>query len=150
MFMEAETDWLLPGLCFWNLGWLISVHVTIRTQCSFIALIASLNISFSFSSSRMCICANDLVAVLAALQSSNHSNRASIKVVTSLQIYRGSLHTSQISHLLLYPSLRLLVPGLSSHFCHCFLYNQLLRSTLVSNIFGKWVQDSVSFGNPWI
>ena len=29
---------------------------------------------------------------------------------------RGSLHTSQISHLLLYPSLWLLVPGLSSHF----------------------------------
>ena len=61
-------------------------------------------------------------------------------------LFRGSLHTS---HLLMYPSLWLLVPGLSSHFCHCFLYNQLLRSTLVSNIFGeKWLQDSVSFGNP--
>ena len=30
--------------------------------------------------------------------------------------HRGSLHTSQISHLLLYPSLWLLVPGLSSQF----------------------------------
>ena len=42
----------------------------------------------------------------------------------------------QISNLLLYPSLWLLVPGLSIHFFHCFLYNLLLRSALVSNIFG--------------
>ena len=61
---------------------------------------------------------------------------------------RGSLHTSQNSHLLLYPSLWLLALGLSSHFCHCFLYNLLLRSTLVSNFFEKWLQDFVSFGNP--
>ena len=31
-------------------------------------------------------------------------------------IIRGSLHTSQISHLLLYPSLWLLLSGLSSQF----------------------------------
>ena len=47
------------------------------------------------------------------------------------------------------PSLWLLVLGLSSHFCHYFLYNLLLRSALVSNIFGKWLQDFVSFRNPW-
>ena len=46
------------------------------------------------------------------------------------------------------PSLWLLVPELSSLFCHCFLYNLLLRSALVSNIFGKWLQDFVSFRNP--
>ena len=57
---------------------------------------------------------------------------------------------SQISHLLLYPSLWLLVPGLSSHFCHPFLYNQFLRSALGSIIFGKWLQNFVCFGNPWI
>ena len=45
---------------------------------------------------------------------------------------RGSPHTSQISHLLLYPSLWLLVPGLSSQFCHTFLYNLLLRTPLAS------------------
>jgi hypothetical protein len=50
---------------------------------------------------------------------------------------RGSPHTSQISHLLLYPSLWLLVPGLSSQFCHYFLYNLLLRAALVSNIWGE-------------
>ena len=61
--------------------------------------------------------------------------------------FRGPLHTSQISHLLLYPLLWLLVPGLSNHFCHCSHYNLLLRSALVSNIFGKWLQDFVSFGN---
>ena len=42
-----------------------------------------------------------------------------------------------------------LVPGLNSHFYHCFLYNLFLRSALVSNIFGKWLQDFASFGNPW-
>ena len=46
-------------------------------------------------------------------------------------------------------SLWLLVPGLSSHFCYCFLYNLLLRSALDSNnTFGKWLQDLVSFGKP--
>ena len=60
-------------------------------------------------------------------------------------IYKGSLHTSQISHLLLYPSLWLLVPGLSSHY---FLYNLLLTSAVVGNIFEKWLQDFVSFRNP--
>ena len=43
-----------------------------------------------------------------------------------------------------------LVPWLSSHFCHCFLYNLLLRSALVVSIFRKWLQDLVWFGNPWI
>ena len=38
-------------------------------------------------------------------------------------INRGSPRSSQISHLLLYHSLWLLVPGLSSHY---FLYNKLL------------------------
>ena len=42
-------------------------------------------------------------------------------------VFRGSLHTSQISHLLLKPSLWLLVPGLSSHFCHSFLYNWVIQ-----------------------
>ena len=32
--------------------------------------------------------------------------------------------------------------------CHCFLYNQLLRSALVNNIVGNWLQYFVSFGNP--
>ena len=36
-------------------------------------------------------------------------------------LYRGSLHTSQISHLLPYPSLWLLVPGLTSQFSPLFL-----------------------------
>ena len=35
-------------------------------------------------------------------------------------ILRGSLHTSRIGHLLLYPSLQLLVPGLSSQFLPYF------------------------------
>ena len=64
-------------------------------------------------------------------------------------VARGSLHTSQISHLLLYPSLWLLVPGLSSQFCHYFLYNLFLMSAVVAEIFEKWLQDFVSFGNPW-
>ena len=29
------------------------------------------------------------------------------------------------------------------------LYNLRLRSALISNIFGKWLQDFVSFGNSW-
>ena len=66
-----------------------------------------------------------------------------------LLIVKGSLRTSQISHLLLYPSLWLLVPGLSSQFCHYFLYNLLLMSAVVGNIFEKRLQDFVSFGNPW-
>ena len=51
---------------------------------------------------------------------------------TCTLLSRGSLHTSQVSNLLLYPSLWLLVPEQSSHFSHCFLYNLLLRSALVS------------------
>ena len=59
---------------------------------------------------------------------------------------------SQISHLLLYPSRWLLVPGLSNHFCHCFPHNRLLRSALVSNVFGEiatrlWT-PSVAWGTP--
>ena len=56
-------------------------------------------------------------------------------------------HSSQISHLLLYPSLWLPVLGLSSHFHHCLFCNLLLTSALVGNIFEKWLQDFVSFGN---
>ena len=37
-----------------------------------------------------------------------------------MHMYKGSLHTSQISHLLLYPSLWLLVPGFSSQFLPVF------------------------------
>ena len=55
-----------------------------------------------------------------------------------------------ICYNILHPSLWLLVPGLSSQFCHTFLYNVLLRSLLVSNIFGKSPQDFVSFGNPCV
>ena len=40
-----------------------------------------------------------------------------------------------------YPSLWLVVPGLNSH---CFLYNLLLRSALVSSIFGKWLLSVLS------
>ena len=69
--------------------------------------------------------------------------------VTGPPAYRGSLHASQIRHLLLYLSLWLLVPGLSHHFYHNFLYNLLLMSALVGNIFDKWLQDPVNFGNPW-
>ena len=59
------------------------------------------------------------------------------------------LRTSQISHLLLvlYPSLWLLVLGLSSHFFTiASFYNQLLRSALVKN--WKWLLDFISFENP--
>ena len=66
-----------------------------------------------------------------------HMQQISRLFLADISAVRGSLHTSQISHLVLYPSLWLLVPGLSSHFCHYFLYNLLLRSTPVSNIFGK-------------
>ncbi len=58
---------------------------------------------------------------------------------------RGSLHTSQISHLLLYPLLWLLVPGLSSHF---LLYNLLLTLLLVGNIFEKWLQKFCKLWEP--
>ena len=53
------------------------------------------------------------------------------------------MHTSQISHLLLHPSLWLLVPAMdwATLFCHCFLCNLLLRGALISNIFGKWLKD---------
>ena len=44
------------------------------------------------------------------------------------------IHISQNSHLLLYPSLWLLVPGLSSHFCYYFFYNLLLRSAIITII----------------
>ena len=46
------------------------------------------------------------------------------------------------------PSLWLLVPGLSSHLCHCFLYNLLLRSALVSNIFGNGYKILYTSGIP--
>ena len=48
-------------------------------------------------------------------------------VARQTHIIMGSLHSSQISHLLLYPSLWLLVPGLSSHFHYCFLYNHFFK-----------------------
>ena len=69
-------------------------------------------------------------------------------VARQTHIIMGSLHSSQINHLLLYPSLWLLVPGLSSHFHYCFLYNHFLRSTLVNNIFEKWLQDFEHLENP--
>ena len=52
----------------------------------------------------------------------------------------------------LYPSLWLPVPGLSSQFFAIISYATylLLRSAMISNIFGKWVQDFVSFGNPCV
>ena len=54
----------------------------------------------------------------------------------------GSPHTSQSSHFY-YPSLWLLVPGLSSYTTG-FRYQQWLYSS----IFQKWLQDFVTFGNP--
>ena len=33
--------------------------------------------------------------------------------------------------------------------CHTFLYDLLLRSALIGYIFGKWLQDLFSYGNPW-
>ena len=55
----------------------------------------------------------------------------------------GSLHTSKISYLLLYPSFWLLVPGLSSQFfCHCFLYNLFLMHHQ------NWPSKLTSFNNP--
>ena len=51
--------------------------------------------------------------------------------------YRDSLHTSQTSHLR-GQSLPLLP-----------IQPAFYRSALVSNIFGKWLQDITSFGNPW-
>ena len=63
---------------------------------------------------------------------------------------RGSPHTSQISHLILYPSLWLLVPGLSSQFFAIISYTTgFLMSAMVGNIFEKWLLDVVTFGNPW-
>ena len=44
----------------------------------------------------------------------------------------GSPHTSQISHLLLYPSLWLLVPRLSSQLCHCFLIQLAFEWSAIS------------------
>ena len=88
-------------------------------------------------------------------------------------LYAGFPHTSQISHLVLYPSLWLLVSGMSSQFtflCNLLLkspiyatlsYNLLLKSpiyaTLSYNLFlkspralvsGILLQDFASFGNP--
>lgn len=46
-----------------------------------------------------------------------------------LNLNKGSLHTSQISNLLLYPSLWLPVPGLSSQFRHYLQYSLLFNFT---------------------
>ena len=54
-------------------------------------------------------------------------------LATGVILRRGSPFTSQISHLLLRPSLWLLVPGLSSQFLPCFPI-QPFRSPLASNI----------------
>ena len=61
---------------------------------------------------------------------------------------RGSPHTSQISHLLPYPSLWLLVPGLNSQLLPLFPIQLAFISAVVGNIFQKWLQDFVTFGNP--
>ena len=53
---------------------------------------------------------------------------------TELHVYTGVPHTLAKLAVLLYPSLWLLVPGLSSYFRHCFYDNPLLRSALVSNM----------------
>ena len=46
-----------------------------------------------------------------------HASTCTVYMYVYMYMYfRGSLHTSQISHLLLYPSLWLLVPRLSSQF----------------------------------
>ena len=58
---------------------------------------------------------------------------------------QGFSSTSQISHLLLCPSLWLLVPGLCSHFHYCNIH---LRSGLVSIIFEMRIQYFVCFVNP--
>ena len=59
-------------------------------------------------------------------------------------IHTGSLHSS---HLLLYPSLWLLVPGLSGHFCHFFF--KTLAFELSSIVTRKWLPDFVCFRKPW-
>ena len=64
-------------------------------------------------------------------------------------LYSGSPHTSQISHLLLYPSLWLQKSERSSHFYH---YQQSLLwyvLLLISNIAEKWLEHFLSLGNPW-
>ena len=68
----------------------------------------------------------------------------------SHSLYRGSLHTSQISHLLQYPSLWLLALGLCSHFFFQLFHIQptFEVSALVGNILEKWLHDFVCFGNP--
>ena len=57
-------------------------------------------------------------------------------------------YTQSFTHWLI-----VVVLGLSSHFCCCFLYTLLLHKvntqhSLVSNIFEKWLQDFVLLGNP--
>ena len=52
--------------------------------------------------------------------------------------------------LLLYPSLWLLVPGLSSHFCHCFLHTPAsAMNTGQQYLWEMAIQEFISFGNPW-
>ena len=62
--------------------------------------------------------------------------------------YRGSPHTSQISHLLLNGKIGYSIQELVAKVKDNFLYNLLLMTAVVSNIFEKWLQDFVSFGNP--
>ena len=63
---------------------------------------------------------------------------------TLLHRLRGSQYTSQISHLLLYPSLSSLAtsPWIEQPF------SPLLLTFEVGNNIGKWLQDFVSFVNP--
>ena len=58
---------------------------------------------------------------------------------------RGSPHTSQIGHLLQYPSLWLV----SSQSLPLFPMQLTFEVTPVGNIFVKWLQGIASFGNPW-
>ena len=82
---------------------------------------------------------------------SNSAASPCISVLPGLTLMphrRDSLHTSQISHLLLYPSLWLLVPGLSGQFLPLFLYNMLLMSAVIAKIFEKWLQDFCKLWEP--
>ena len=56
-----------------------------------------------------------------------------------MHLCRGSLHTSQISHLLLHPSHRLLTCTCSSIVIFPIFSKPNLRSALVSNIYEKWL-----------
>ena len=74
-------------------------------------------------------------------------------ITINSDIARGSPHTSQISHLLLYPSLWLLVPGLSSHSsCNCFFNNLLVISAVVGNdiIVEKRLKDFCKHQEPLV